>query len=103
MVTDFSDPFLEGAKAVQYMGFQKIADVLFAIFAVVFLILRLIIFPYVALFPAFYYATGLPGTTFLQLLLIVLQLMFFWWSYVILKIAFGLVTGGKAEDIRDEE
>jgi len=76
LVTDISDPFLEGAKVAQYMGYQQIADAGFTVFAVVFIVLRDLVYPYAILFPAFYYAWGLPLTSILQFLLLVLQVFF---------------------------
>jgi len=103
LITDLSDPLLEGAKVIQYMGGQKIADVLFTIFAVLFIVLRDIIFPYVITFPAFSESWDYPGTNVLRKLVVLLQAIFLYWTYIILAIAWRLVIGKGAEDIRDNE
>jgi len=104
LITDISDPILEGAKAFQYMGYQTVADVGFNFFAFIFLVFRNILFPYAVLIPAFGpMCSSLPGTNILKVLIIILQCLFFYWSYMILNIAINMIAGRGAVDIRDDE
>jgi hypothetical protein len=103
LVTDVSDPFLEGAKTFQYIGFQKIADILFTLFAVLFIILRNFVYPYMIIYPSYAYGYGLPDTDKMRPFLFVMQILFFYWSYVIFRIAWNLVSGKVVTDIREDE
>jgi len=104
LITDISDPILEVSKSFQYMGFQKAADVGFHFFAAIFLVFRNILFPYAVLLPTFGpVCLKLPGTDPLRVLLIVLQFLFFYWSYLILNIAINVIGGRGAVDIRDDD
>ncbi|KAI8804401.1 TRAM/LAG1/CLN8 homology domain-containing protein [Cladochytrium replicatum] len=46
LVHEVADPFLELAKCFLYCGFQQVADVLFAMFAGVFIYSRVVYFPF---------------------------------------------------------
>ncbi|XP_030757262.1 ceramide synthase 6 [Sitophilus oryzae] len=102
---DCADIFLEGAKMAKYSGYQKVCDVIFAIFTVLWIITRVGIFPFwiiyntsikapqmVPMFPAYY--------IFNSLLCILLVLHIFW-TYLILKIVYNSLNAGQMEgDIR---
>jgi len=104
LITDISDPILEGAKAFQYMGFQRVADVGFNFFAVIFIVFRNIVFPYAIVIPSFDpLCWEKPGTYPLRILLFVLQCLFLYWTYLIFNIARNVLAGRGATDIRDEE
>jgi len=104
LITDVSDPILEGAKSCQYLGLQKVADIGFNLFALLFIVCRNILYPYYVLIPCFHEPCwSLPGTGPLRILLVFLQFLFFYWSRVIFNIAWNMIRGGGAEDIRDEE
>jgi len=105
LVHDCADIFLEAAKMTKYAGYQKVCDVIFAIFTVVWIVTRLGIFPgwiiyntsieapqILPMFPAYYIFNGL------LLLLLVLHVF---WTYLILKIAYKALNAGQMEgDIR---
>ncbi|ERL92569.1 hypothetical protein D910_09882 [Dendroctonus ponderosae] len=89
----------------KYSGYQKICDVIFAIFTVLWIVTRLGFFPFwiirntsieapkiVPLFPAYYIFNGL---------LCVLLVLHIFWTYLILKIAYNSLNAGLMEgDIR---
>ncbi|KAJ3131178.1 Ceramide synthase 3 [Physocladia obscura] len=47
LLHDCSDPFMEFAKCNMYLNHQKIADNMFTLFAIVFIVTRNVLFPYV--------------------------------------------------------
>lgn len=105
VVHDSADILLESAKMAKYSGYQKVCDVIFAIFTLVWIITRIGIYPLwiikntsidapkiVPMFPAYYIFNGL---------LILLLLLHIFWTYLILKIAYHALNAGQMEgDIR---
>uniref|UniRef100_A0A6B2LIK5 TLC domain-containing protein n=1 Tax=Arcella intermedia TaxID=1963864 RepID=A0A6B2LIK5_9EUKA len=102
LITDASDPFLELAKSVKYNGNQKLADHLFTLFAVVFIVSRMMIYPYAILLPCFHAPLTLM-TVILPCLLWCLQALFALWTFMILRIAYRLVSGVSVDDTRDQD
>lgn len=118
---DVVDILLSTAKILKYSGFQTICDVMFIIFMLSWIVLRHIIYNYVLWFS---WAQArlimnadcsryLPGevvkicyTDFtidcLLLLLAFLQIIMCLWMYLILRVAYRVVSGGSAEDVRSD-
>nr|XP_055072849.1 ceramide synthase 4a isoform X1 [Misgurnus anguillicaudatus] len=104
LVHDSSDFLMESAKMFNYAGWRKTCDTLFVIFAVVFLITRLVVFPcrvvyttavhWLEFFPPY------PGYYFFNALLLVLQALHIFWAWLILRMVYKFVFSGKVE--RDE-
>jgi len=101
VVHDCGDYWLESAKMAKYARAQKICDILFFIFALVWLITRLCYYPYkvlytttfeeleiLGLFPAFYIFNGL---------LILLQILHYFWFYLICQVAISAFKEGKVK------
>ncbi|XP_072924721.1 ceramide synthase 4a isoform X1 [Hemitrygon akajei] len=101
LVHDASDYIMECAKMFNYAGWRRTCDVLFVVFALVFLITRLVIFPNVVIYTTFYYSMEIfqPffGYYFFNLLLMVLQVLHIFWAYLILRMAVKFVFVGKIE------
>ncbi|XP_062888509.1 ceramide synthase 2-like isoform X3 [Mobula hypostoma] len=101
LVHDASDYIMECAKMFNYAGWRKTCDILFVVFALVFLITRLVIFPNMVIYTTFYYSMEIfqPffGYYFFNLLLMVLQVLHIFWAYLILKMAVKFVFVGKIE------
>ncbi|RKO86832.1 TRAM/LAG1/CLN8 homology domain-containing protein, partial [Blyttiomyces helicus] len=106
---DISDPFMEAAKMALYTGHNKVADILFGAFAVVFIITRNWIFPYyvigsipsTAVFPD---GTRIPYTNECMYMLCILEVLHIYWAFLILKMAkAALVSKGVDDDVRNEE
>lgn len=111
---DFSDIFLEVAKCVHYHASvsnfaAKTCDALFAVFAVVFFVTRLVVYPRYVVMTVFGDASAYLGRDFLaffvfSILLLVLQALHVFWFYLIARMAFMLFTeGGIKGDIRSED
>ncbi|XP_060701994.1 ceramide synthase 4a isoform X1 [Hemiscyllium ocellatum] len=101
LVHDASDYIMECAKMLNYAGWRRSCDVLFAVFAVVFLITRLIIFPNVVIYTTFYHSMEIfqPffGYYFFNILLMVLQLLHIFWAYLILRMVAKFIFLGKID------
>uniref|UniRef100_A0A8C3BLT0 TLC domain-containing protein n=1 Tax=Cairina moschata TaxID=8855 RepID=A0A8C3BLT0_CAIMO len=98
VIHDASDCFLEPTKIFNYMKWKKTCDSLFMIFAAVFLISRLIIFPYTVLYNTYYYSMEIfqPffGYYFVNALLITLQLLHIFWSCLIIHMVYKFILQG---------
>lgn len=101
VIHDIADIFLEAAKMCKYTNYQKTCDVLFASFAVTWIVTRLGVYPtwilysttieapqIVEMFPAYYIFNGLLS------ILLVLHVV---WTYFILKIVYKAMYSGKTE------
>ncbi|XP_065333162.1 ceramide synthase 6 [Cloeon dipterum] len=105
IVHDIADIFLDGAKAAKYANYQRICDCIFALFTCVWIVSRLIVYPFwiikatsieaptvVEMFPAYYIFNSL------LLLLLVLHIG---WTYLILRIVQNSIMAGKMDgDVR---
>ncbi|KAL9878773.1 ceramide synthase 6 [Glossina fuscipes] len=107
LVHDCADIFLEAAKLTKYANYQKLCDIIFAIFTVVWIITRLGFYPRIIysssveaprilpMFPAYYIFNGL---------LSMLLLLHIIWTYMILKIVIdSLHKGLMSGDIRSSD
>ncbi|XP_056098654.1 ceramide synthase 4a isoform X1 [Rhinichthys klamathensis goyatoka] len=104
LVHDSSDFLLESAKMFNYAGWRKTCDALFVIFAAVFLLTRLVVFPcrviYTAVVDSLDVFLPYSGYYFLNGLLLVLQALHIFWAWLILRMVHKFVFLGKVE--RDE-
>ncbi|XP_051767048.1 ceramide synthase 4a isoform X2 [Ctenopharyngodon idella] len=104
LVHDSSDFLLESAKMFNYAGWRKTCDALFVVFAAVFLVTRLVVFPcrviYTAVVDSLDVFPPYPGYYFLNGLLLVLQALHIFWAWLILRMVHKFVFLGKVE--RDE-
>ena len=97
-IHDVSDIFLEGAKCFIYAKNKDVANAIFNVFAVVFILSRIFIFPYVILHTTWVKSMWLfqpyPGYYFFNVLLFILQLLHIFWASTIVKMAFILIRDG---------
>ncbi|XP_054916020.1 ceramide synthase 2-like isoform X2 [Poeciliopsis prolifica] len=111
LVHDASDILLESAKLFNYAKWEKTSHGLFVAFAIVFMVTRLIIFPFwlihctwvypVHHYPAFF------GYYFFNVMLVVLLFLHIFWTYLIFrmirKFLFGTLTRDERSDNEEEE
>uniref|UniRef100_A0A4W4HBI8 TLC domain-containing protein n=1 Tax=Electrophorus electricus TaxID=8005 RepID=A0A4W4HBI8_ELEEL len=101
LVHDSSDFLLESAKMFNYAGWKKTCDVLFIVFAVVFLVTRLVIFPSkiisTTLILSMEVFEPFVGYYFFNALLLVLQALHVFWAWLILRMAYKFLFLGKLE------
>lgn len=114
-IHDISDVFLEAAKCFNYTSKVKgkewaqiFCDVLFAIFAITFFILRLIIYPYWIFWCSYVYADERFGKNWVGFwvyfwLLLALQALHIFWFYLISRMIYRLLTTGIEKDVRSDD
>ncbi|XP_058876618.1 ceramide synthase 2-like [Acipenser ruthenus] len=97
LVHDSSDYFLESAKIFNYAGWKKTCNAIFIVFAAVFIITRLVIFPFWILHCTVVYPLSIYPPFFVYYffngLLMVLQLLHLFWAALILRMAHKFMTG----------
>lgn len=104
LVHDCADIFLESAKLTKYAQYQKVCDTIFAVFTVVWIVTRLMLYPRIIysssveapqilpMFPAYY---------IFNTLLILLLVLHVCWTYLIVQIAIKAIKSGQMEgDVR---
>ncbi|KAM6943317.1 ceramide synthase 2 [Xenentodon cancila] len=110
-IHDASDVLLESAKLFNYARWEKTSQALFVVFAIVFMVTRLIIFPFWLIhctwvYPVIYYPAYF-GYYFFNLMLVVLLCLHIFWSYLILcmikKFMFGTLRRDERSDNDEEE
>ncbi|KAI8915322.1 TRAM/LAG1/CLN8 homology domain-containing protein, partial [Powellomyces hirtus] len=110
---DLSDPIMELAKMALYAGKTRLADALFATFAVTFIVTRNWIFPAYVIRSVFQYAYDAPHPILFAgisvrdaavFCLCLLEVFHLYWSSLILKMAKNAVMNkGVSDDARNEE
>ncbi|KAF6731740.1 Ceramide synthase 5 [Oryzias melastigma] len=106
-VHDASDFLLEAAKLANYAKSQRLCDFLFILFGVVFFITRLVIYPFWVLnstmFESWTIVGPFPSWWVFNILLLVLQVLHIYWSYLIARIAIKAMLRGKVgNDVRSD-
>ncbi|CAB1317717.1 unnamed protein product [Coregonus sp. 'balchen'] len=109
LLHDSSDFLLESAKMFNYgTGWRKTCDTLFVIFAAVFLVTRLVVFPskiiHTTLVLSMEVFEPFTGYNFFNVLLMVLQALHVFWAVLILRMAYKFLFLGKLDkDERSDE
>ncbi|XP_051235995.1 ceramide synthase 2 isoform X2 [Dicentrarchus labrax] len=106
LVHDASDVLMESAKLFNYAKWEKTCKTLFVLFAIVFMVTRLIIYPFwlihctwvypIQHYPAFF------GYYFFNVMLVVLLCLHMFWAYLILCMIRKFVTGTLIKDERSD-
>ena len=102
---DCADVWLEAAKVANYAKIQKVCDVLFAIFGIVFFFTRLVYYPLYVAYGYFFYNDYHHSIihNFMVFLCYLLLFLHCYWGWLIGKMAYKLVVVGKVEkDTRSE-
>ncbi|XP_028907925.1 ceramide synthase 4 [Ornithorhynchus anatinus] len=101
LLHDVSDYLLEACKMFNYTQWRKVCDILFIIFALVFIVSRLVLYPTKVLYTTYYESmvTFKPflGYYFFNGLLMVLQVLHIFWSYLILRMVYKFTIAGQME------
>ncbi|KAL4613273.1 ceramide synthase 2-like [Arapaima gigas] len=103
IIHDTSDVLLESAKLFNYAKWEKTCNTLFVVFAIVFMVTRLVIFPFwlihctwvypVELYPAFF------GYYFFNVMLVVLLFLHIFWAYLILRMVKKFLFGNVSSSL----
>ncbi|KAM6236005.1 ceramide synthase 4-like isoform 1-T1 [Porphyrio hochstetteri] len=103
LVHDASDYILELAKMLHYMKQKWASEATFMVFAVVFIISRLVVFP---LITYYYFVTKFQFFLISCLIitfLMILQLLHIFWSYLIIQVIFTIILRReKSKDVRSD-
>ncbi|XP_076879113.1 ceramide synthase 2 [Brachyhypopomus gauderio] len=111
LVHDSSDVFLESAKVFNYAKWGKTCNGLFVLFAVVFMVTRLIIFPFWIIhctwvYPPDHYPVFF-GYYFFNAMLGILLMLHIFWAYLIVcmlkKFLFGSLTKDERSDNEEDD
>uniref|UniRef100_A0A8C4QFQ9 Ceramide synthase 6 n=1 Tax=Eptatretus burgeri TaxID=7764 RepID=A0A8C4QFQ9_EPTBU len=104
MFSQFTDIKRKAAKLANYAKYQKLCDVLFGFFAIIFIGTRLCIYPLwvlnTAMFESWEIIGPYPSWWVFNPMLLLLQVLHIMWSYLILRLTCRAVTRGKVD--RDE-
>ncbi|XP_052008834.1 ceramide synthase 2 isoform X1 [Xyrauchen texanus] len=111
LVHDTSDVLLESAKMFNYAGWETTCNSIFVVFALVFIVTRLIIFPFWLIHCTWVYPLDLfePffGYYFFNVMLVVLLFLHVFWASLILrmvkKFLFGNLKGDERSDEEEDE
>ncbi|XP_029381060.1 ceramide synthase 2-like [Echeneis naucrates] len=108
LLHDSSDILLESAKMFNYgTGWRKTCDTLFIVFAVAFLVTRLVIFPskiiHTTLVLSMEVFEPFAGYYFFNILLMVLQVLHIFWAGLILRMVYKFLKGKLEKDERSDE
>ncbi|XP_020833859.1 ceramide synthase 4-like [Phascolarctos cinereus] len=107
LLHDVSDVFLEAYKMLSYAQWKQARDDIFIFFTLVFLVTRLILFPKKVLYTTYYVAQKKSkfffGYYFATTLLMALQGLNVYWSFLILKMFYRFLSEGQAKnDVRSD-
>ncbi|XP_056149444.1 ceramide synthase 2-like [Lampris incognitus] len=109
LLHDSSDILLESAKTFHYgTGWRRTCDTLFVVFALVFLVTRLVVFPsriiHATLVLSMEMFEPFAGYYFFNVLLMVLQALHIFWAGLILRMVYKFLFLGKLDkDERSDE
>ncbi|XP_068963257.1 ceramide synthase 4-like, partial [Petaurus breviceps papuanus] len=99
LLHDVSDIFLEAGKMLAYAKWNKAKNIMFIIFALVFFVSRLIFFPNKVIYTSYYvFQTNnhfFFGYYFSNALLMIAQSLNIFWSFLILKLFYKLLSEGQ--------
>ncbi|XP_058608360.1 ceramide synthase 2 isoform X2 [Onychostoma macrolepis] len=111
LVHDASDVLLESAKMFNYAGWETTCNSIFVVFALVFMVTRLIIFPFWLIHCTWVYPLDqfepFFGYYFFNVMLVVLLILHVFWASLILrmvkKFIFGKLKGDERSDEEEDE
>ncbi|XP_051985995.1 ceramide synthase 2 [Xyrauchen texanus] len=106
LIHDASDILLEAAKLFNYAKWLRTCNGIFVIFAAVFILTRLIIFPFWIIhctwvYPPDYYPPFF-GYYFFNLMLVILLMLHMFWAFLILRMVKMFLFGSLKKDERSD-
>ncbi|XP_064868321.1 uncharacterized protein cers3a isoform X2 [Oncorhynchus nerka] len=107
LIHDASDVLLESAKLFNYAKWERTCNSLFVVFAIVFMVTRLIIFPFWLIHCTWVYPTlqypPFFGYYFFNVMLVVLLFLHIFWAYLILRMVKKFLFGKMTRDERSDD
>ncbi|XP_046898356.1 ceramide synthase 2 isoform X1 [Hypomesus transpacificus] len=106
LVHDASDILLESAKLFNYAKWETTCNTLFVVFTVVFMVTRLVIFPFWLIhctwvYPLEHYDAFF-AYYFFNAMLVILLFLHIFWAYLILRMVKKFLFGNLTGDVRSE-
>ncbi|XP_068169675.1 ceramide synthase 2 [Antennarius striatus] len=106
-IHDCSDILLEGAKVFNYAKRHQTANAMFVVFTAVFMVTRLIIFPFWLIHCTWVYPleefAPFFGYYFFNVMLLVLQMLHIYWALLILQMVYKFIFSKLEGDDRSDE
>lgn len=107
IVHDFADVPLEAAKMAKYVKRQRIADSIFAVFTVCWLVSRLGLYPYRVIYYTMFEAVKViemfAAYYIFNTLLTALQFLHIVWTWMIARMALQAITSNGVKDLRSDD
>ncbi|KAE8296343.1 Ceramide synthase 2 [Larimichthys crocea] len=104
---DSTDILLEGAKVLNYAKWHLTANVMFAVFTILFMLTRLVIFPFWLIHCTWVYPVEdfapFFGYYFFNVMLSVLQVLHFYWAVLISRMFYKCIFSKLEGDDRSDE
>jgi ceramide synthetase len=107
LLHDINDVLLETSKMFNYLRLDAAATAAFATFVASWAVLRVYAFPRYCIYTSFWESWSIlgyrpPAHGMLNALLMLLYCIHLYWLTLILRVAWGKLTTGKARDIRED-
>ncbi|KAM7414508.1 hypothetical protein PAMA_019360 [Pampus argenteus] len=106
-VHDSADILLEGAKVLNYAKWHQTANTIFAVFTILFMLTRLVIFPFWVIHCTWVYPVErfdpFFGYYFFNVMLVVLQILHLYWAALISRMFYKCILGKLEGDDRSDE
>ncbi|XP_017261005.1 ceramide synthase 2 isoform X1 [Kryptolebias marmoratus] len=108
VVHDSSDVLLEGGKLLNYAKWHQAANGIFVVFTALFMVTRLVIFPFWLIHCTWVYPmeqfAPFFGYYFFNVMLLVLQILHIYWAFLILRMVYNFIFNKQLEgDVRSDE
>ncbi|XP_033761472.1 ceramide synthase 2-like isoform X1 [Pecten maximus] len=109
VIHDAVDFWMEAAKMAKYLKAQRLCDVLFAIFGIVWFVTRLVIFPVRVIYSTYFelpiLVGNFPAVYMFNAMLCLLLVLHAYWFSLIVKVTYDVLTntGEEVTDIRSSE
>lgn len=106
IIHDVSDPWMDAAKIAVYLGNQVLGNCLFAVFTVMFIVPRILIYPMMIIFPGYRFMKEYGDRSFVPIwvLLVAVFVLNGYWAILIVRMLMDFLRKGNVEkDIRDKE
>ncbi|XP_052247343.1 ceramide synthase 6-like isoform X2 [Dreissena polymorpha] len=108
LIHDCADFWVEGAKLAKYAKADRLCDVLFAVFAIVWFVTRLVCYPIKILNTSWFQSRAIlgffPSLVFFNLWLCLLLVLHVYWFSLIVRVAYAVLTKhSEVDDVRSEQ
>lgn len=111
---DICDVFLEVARSANYLGWDIVSNISFAVLLLAWVTLRLLVFPFVIMRSAYYESIqvhieeghldlNLPAYYTFNTSLFIILLLQLYWFWLLIRVFIRILKAGKLTDVTDKE